>query len=297
MLVLAPALLRADTPATAPATQPAAATTAPATPDPTPDPAGNTGGATNPITQPNSYLPGWVIGSADKNLDATTGGTFKPMAGDKLTPEESVQLHSKAFYSINVMWTLVAGFLVMFMQAGFALVETGLCRAKNASHTMSMNFLIYAIGMFGFFVCGFAFMCGGANGTAIGGPGQLGGLPTLSGMVTVGSSVAGDHGWGIIGKTGFFLTGKAYDGMVVVWFLFMMVFMDTTATIVTGACAERWSMKSFFLFSIFVGAIIYPIYGCWVWGGGWLAQMGYRLGLAHGAVDYAGSGVVHQQGG
>ena len=73
--------------------------------------------------------------------------------------------------------------------------------------------------------------------------------------------------------------------------------MDTTATIVTGACAERWSFKSFFIFSIFVGGFIYPIFGCWVWGGGWLAQLGYRVGLGHGAVDYAGSGVVHLQGG
>lgn len=80
-------------------------------------------------------------------------------------------------------------------------------------------------------------------------------------------------------------------------FLFMMAFMDTTATIVTGACAERWSFKSFFIYSIFVGGLIYPIFGCWVWGGGWLAQLGYRLGLGHGAVDYAGSGVVHLQGG
>src|SRR5256886_13579732 len=77
----------------------------------------------------------------------------------------------------------------------------------------------------------------------------------------------------------------------------MMVFMDPTATIVTGACAERWSFKSFFVFSLFVGAFIYPVFGCWVWGGGWLAQMGYRWGLGHGACDYAGSGVVHLQGG
>ena len=77
----------------------------------------------------------------------------------------------------------------------------------------------------------------------------------------------------------------------------MMVFMDTTATIVTGACAERWKFSSFFIFSIFVGGFIYPIFGCWVWGGGWLAQMGYRWGLGNGACDYAGSGVVHLQGG
>jgi hypothetical protein len=77
----------------------------------------------------------------------------------------------------NFVWTLVAGFLVMFMQAGFALVETGLIRAKNAAHTMSMNFLVYGLGMFGFFVCGFAFLCGGLNGTAIGGPGHPGRRP------------------------------------------------------------------------------------------------------------------------
>ena len=89
----------------------------------------------------------------------------------------------KSLYSINFVWTLVCGYLVMFMQAGFALVETGLCRGKNAAHTMAMNFMIYAIGMFGFFVCGFAFMCGGANGIgAIGGPGQLGGIPSLDSM-------------------------------------------------------------------------------------------------------------------
>ena len=207
------------------------------------------------------------------------------------------QSASHSLFSINFVWTLVAGFLVMFMQAGFALVETGLIRAKNASHTMSMNFMVYALGMFGFFICGFAFMCGGLNGTAIGGPVTLGGTPTLHSMLTVGSAINGDHGWGLLGTTGFFLTGNGYDASVVVLFLFMMVFMDTTATIVTGACAERWSFKSFFIFSIVIGAFIYPVFGCWVWGGGWLAQLGYRLGLGHGAVDYAGSGVVHLQGG
>ncbi len=185
----------------------------------------------------------------------------------------------------------------MFMQAGFALVETGLIRAKNASHTMSMNFMVYGLGMLGFFICGFAFMCGGLNGTAIGGPVTLGGTPTLNSMFTVGSAINGDHGWGLLGTTGFFLSGSGYDAAAIVLFLFMMVFMDTTATIVTGACAERWSFKSFFIFSIIIGGFIYPVFGCWVWGGGWLAQLGYRMGLGHGAVDYAGSGVVHLQGG
>jgi Amt family ammonium transporter len=207
------------------------------------------------------------------------------------------QSASHGIFSINFVWTLIAGFLVMFMQAGFALVETGLIRAKNASHTFTMNFMVYALGMFGFFVCGFALMCGGMNGTAIGGPATLGGIPTLNHMFTIGSSINGDHGWGLFGTTGFFLSGGAYDSAAIVLFLFMMVFMDTTATIVTGACAERWSLKSFFIYSIIIGGFIYPMFGNWVWGGGWLAQLGYRLGLGHGAVDYAGSGVVHLQGG
>lgn len=204
---------------------------------------------------------------------------------------------SRSYFSINFVWVLVAGFLVIFMQAGFALVECGLVRAKNAAHTFSMNFAVYALGMFGFFATGFALMCGGYNGTAIGGPGMLGGIATLNKMFTVGAAVGGDHGWGLFGTTGFFLTGGAYDASAIVMFLFMMAFMDTTATIVTGSCAERWSYKSFFIYSIFIGAFIYPVFGCWVWGGGWLAQLGYRLGLGHGAVDYAGSGVVHLQGG
>jgi len=239
-------------------------------------------------TTPTAYsVPGYTKPDPAK-------ATIKDLA---VAVDATAQAASHALFSVNFVWTLIAGFLVMFMQAGFALVETGLIRAKNASHTFSMNFMVYALGMFGFFVCGFAFMCGGLNGTAIGGPVTLGGVPTLHSMLTVGGAVNGDHGWGLLGTTGFFLSGNGYDGAVVVLFLFMMVFMDTTATIVTGACAERWSFKSFFIFSIIVGAFIYPVFGCWVWGGGWLAQIGYRLGLGHGAVDYAGSGVVHLQGG
>src|SRR5689334_17980449 len=239
-------------------------------------------------TTPSAYsVPGYTKPDPAK-------ATTKDLA---IAVDAVAQSASHGIYSINFVWVLIAGFLVMFMQAGFALVETGLIRTKNAAHTMSMNFLVYALGMFGFFVCGFAFMCGGLNGTAIGGPASLGGVPTLNSMLTFGAAVNGDHGWGILGTKGFFLSGQAYDAGAVVLFLFMMVFMDTTATIVTGACAERWKFKSFFLFSLIVGAFIYPVFGGWVWGGGWLAQIGYRLGLGHGAVDYAGSGVVHLQGG
>jgi Amt family ammonium transporter len=107
----------------------------------------------------------------------------------------------------------------------------------------------------------------------------------------------GSFDWGLFGKTGFFLSGQSYDASAIVWFLFMMVFMDTAATIPTGTLAERWKMKSFVLFSFLIGAFIYPVFGCWVWGGGWLAQLGLGAGLGHGMVDFAGSGVVHLQGG
>src|SRR5439155_24968793 len=217
------------------------------------------------LTPNGTSVPGWVAeptkppdnapAAERKKYEEDLAAHKKAMA-DGTNLKAAASSSSRNFFSINFVWTLVAGFLVMFMQAGFALVETGLCRGKNAAHTMSMNFLVYGLGMIGFFVCGFAFMCGGANGTPISGPAQLGGVPVLDRMVTVGD------GWGIIGKTGFFLSGNAYDAATAVWFLFMMVFMDTTATIPTGALAERWSFKSFFIFSLFVGAVIYPIYGC-----------------------------------
>jgi Amt family ammonium transporter len=208
--------------------------------------------------------------------------------------------HARA---INFIWTLIAGFLVMFMQAGFALVETGMCRAKNVAHTMSMNFLVYALGMVGFFVCGFALMMGGVNGAPagsgaplIGGPSSLGlfGAPVLHNMLYL--HIAG-KAWGICGFSGFFLSGATMMPGALILFFYMMVFMDTTATIPTGALVERWSFKSFTVFSLCVGAFIYSIYGCWMWGGGWLASLGINSGLGHGAVDYAGSSVVHLQGG
>ena len=206
-----------------------------------------------------------------------------------------------ALYSINIVWVLVCGFLVMFMQTGFALLETGLCRAKNAAHTMSMNFLVYALGMISFWAVGFALMCGGANGippgaTAppIGGPAGIGGVPQLNHMVYV--HLFGKP-FGLFGAKGFFLTGTSYDAAVAVYFLFMMVFMDTAVTIPTGALAERWKFSSFFIFSLIVGSFIYPIYACWMWGGGWLSQLGLNFKLGHGAVDFAGSSVVHMQGG
>ena len=192
--------------------------------------------------------------------------------------------------AINFVWTLVAGFLVMFMQAGFALVETGLCRAKNANHTMMMNFMVYGFGLFAYWVCGFALQMGGVGATA-----NLGGTAPLSSEFTV--NLLGKT-WGLFGTHGFFLTqGGTYDVAVMVLFLFQMVFMDTAATIVTGSAAERWKFAAFAVSSVFLAAITYPLFANWAWGGGWLSQLGANFGLGHGYCDFAGSGVVHAVGG
>ncbi|MEX0679313.1 MAG: ammonium transporter [Pirellulales bacterium] len=203
-------------------------------------------------------------------------------------------------YSINMVWTLVAGFLVMFMQAGFALVETGLGRAKNASHTMAMNFMIYPLGCFAFWAYGFAFGWGNwFNGLVP--PGWYSSLGPGLAILNEGLGIGGDPSapgvftYGLLGTKGFFLGGVA-DVSVMALFFFMMVFMDTTATIPTGTMAERWSWKNFCLYGLWV-ALPYCIYANWVWGGGWLAQAGKNWGLGHGAVDFAGSGVVHGMGG
>ena len=191
--------------------------------------------------------------------------------------------------AINFVWVLVAGFLVMFMQAGFALVETGLTRSKNAAHTITMNFMVYGIAMLAYWAVGFALQAGG-----VGALGTLGGYAGLSSEFTV--SIFGKE-FGLFGTTGFFLTGVAYNASVFAYFLFQMVFMDTAATIPTGALAERWKFASFAVFSVFIGALIYPVFANWAWSGGWLSQLGKNFGLGHGYVDFAGSGVVHLTGG
>jgi Amt family ammonium transporter len=189
----------------------------------------------------------------------------------------------------NFIWTLVTGFLVMFMQAGFAMVESGLCRVKNANHTYMMNFMVYACGLFSYWIMGFAVQMGGAAGN-----GNLGGLNSLTGEHTM--SLFGKT-WGLFGAAGFFLSGHTYDVGVMVIFLFEMVFMDTALTIVTGACAERWKFLAFCVSSSIMGAITYPLYGNWAWGGGWLSQLGTNNQLGKGYCDFAGSGVVHAVGG
>jgi Amt family ammonium transporter len=191
--------------------------------------------------------------------------------------------------SINIVWTLITGFLVMFMQAGFAMVETGFTRAKNAAHTMSMNFMVYPIGMLGYWICGFAFQMGGVGSVA-----ALGGTPGLDHEFVI--NLFGKS-FGLFGMNGFFLGPSVYDVGVFTLFLFQMVFMDTTVTIPTGAMAERWKWSAFVIYGFYMAMFVYPLFGNWVWGGGWLSQLGANFGLGHGHVDFAGSSVVHMVGG
>ena len=210
-----------------------------------------------------------------------------PKAG--LTLADVVNQVGQNRIAVNFVWTLVAGFLVMFMQAGFALVETGLCRAKNANHTMMMNFMVYGFGLFAYWVMGFAIQQGGSAGIS-----NLGGMNPLNNEFKL--SLFGKD-WGLFGTKGFFLYGDSYDVGVMVLFLFQMVFMDTATTIVTGAAAERWKFAAFAISTFFLGAITYPLFGNWAWGGGWLSQLGANFKLGHGYCDFAGSGVVHSVGG
>lgn len=203
----------------------------------------------------------------------------------KPTADEVADQVGKNKVGINFVWTIVAGALVFFMQAGFALVETGFTRAKHANHTMAMNLMVFLVGLIGFFVVGFAFMFGnfGALGT-------LGGSSVLDTGLKIGD-------WNILGLKGFFLSGVTYDVAVLTLFFFQLVFMDTAVTIPTGSMAERVKFSAVIASSFFISMLLYPVFGSWVWGGGWLAQLGAKLGLGHGMVDFAGSGVVHSIGG
>ncbi len=232
--------------------------------------------------------------AADRAPDPTganTGGIGDIPAATPGNPtlDEVAAVAGHNYIATNMVWTLIAAFLVMFMQPGFAMVETGLTRAKNAAHTMGMNFMIYPLGMLGFFVMGFAIMFGGIGSIA-----TMGGYAGLNGEFAI--NLFGKS-FGLFGTKGFFLTDISYDVAVFALFLFQAVFMDTTATIPTGALAERWKFSAFFAYGLFVGTVIYPVFGNWVWGGGWLAMLGQNFGLGHGEVDFAGSSVVHLTGG
>lgn len=164
--------------------------------------------------------------------------------------------------AINTVWTLIAAFLVFFMQAGFAMVETGLTRSKNAGNIIMKNLMDFAIGSLAFFLVGFAIMFGVDK-------------------------------MGIVGTSGFFGMGSMeHLGLGIpleAFIIFQTVFAATAATIVSGAMAERTKFASYIIYSAVITLIIYPVVGHWIWGGGWLAQKGF--------IDFAGSTVVHSVGG
>ncbi len=189
----------------------------------------------------------------------------------------------------NFAWTLNTGYLVLFMQAGFALLTCGLVRKKNAAHLMMLNFAAYVFAFLAYYAVGYAFQFGAVAINAA--PTNLGGVPTLN------KFLIGHGQWGFVGGKGFFFVGPAYDAGSNCLALFEVVFMETAGYIIVGAICERISFWAFLLCELFIGAFLYPISGCWTWGGGWLSQLGSTMNLGHGYVDFAGSTVVHAVGG
>lgn len=164
------------------------------------------------------------------------------------------------FQSVDVIWTLVAAALVFFMQAGFAMVETGFTRAKNAGNIIMKNLMDFSLGSLVFWVLGFGIMFGTSQA-------------------------------GIIGLSGFFATGDGVNSALPgpVFLIFQTVFCATAATIVSGGMAERTKFISYCIYSVIISAVVYPVSGHWIWGGGWLSQLGFH--------DFAGSTAVHMVGG
>jgi ammonium transporter, Amt family len=163
--------------------------------------------------------------------------------------------------AINIIWVLVAGFLVFFMQAGFAMVEGGMCRAKNVGNLMLKNLMDFSTGSLLFFAVGYAIMFGSDR-------------------------------FGLIGSDNFLLSGFTFteeSSFDWAFFMYQLMFAATAATIVSGAVAERLKVSSYLIYTVIISAFIYPIVGHWIWGGGWLAQLGL--------IDFAGSTVVHSVGG
>ncbi len=234
-----------------------------------------------------SAAPAQSAPAMDRNGSATgSASDLSPSAqGSKLTLQSLADEVGHNKVATAFIWLMVGFALVFFMQAGFALLETGFVRAKNAVHTMGMNMVIFFIGVIGWFLVGFPIMFGG-----------MGHLTTLGSIVNLNGMLEVAKGWGILGTKGFAGAG-IYDVGVLAFFLFQLVFMDTAATIPTGAMAERFKWSAFVVYGFFISMILYPLFGNWVWGGGWLSQLGANLGLGNGYLDFAGSTVVHAMGG
>ncbi|MBI5575991.1 MAG: ammonium transporter [Deltaproteobacteria bacterium] len=178
--------------------------------------------------------------------------------------------------AMDTIWTMIAAFLVFFMNLGFALVESGFCRAKNTVNILFKNFVVFAVSSLAFIILGFGLMFGDGNWLV-----GLKGLFFASGADN--SPAMGDAYKGVyhaLNWTGVPLWAK---------FFFQLVFAGTAATIVSGAVAERIKFKAFLIFTFFMVGVIYPVGGHLIWGGGWLASKGF--------LDFAGSTVVHSIGG
>jgi Amt family ammonium transporter len=203
----------------------------------------------------------------------TVGALFLLALATPRTTQAAIDPETKV--ALDTLWVLVTAFLVFWMNAGFALVESGLCQAKNAVNILAKNFIVFAASSLAYWAVGFALMFGDGN------------------------DVIGLAGWGVAGADNSPATGDAYQGVygALNWtgvplyakFFFQLVFAGTAATIVSGAVAERIKFGSFVLFSAILVAFIYSVGGHWAWGGGWLADMGF--------LDFAGSTVVHSIGG
>ena len=224
-------------------------------------------------------LAGYTIAFADEPDPKGSFLTESEVAGQdgNFTAEDVLEQNFKGTVkAINFTWTLMAAFLVFLMQAGFAYLGAGLIRAKNTTNYMTKSFMDFAIASLSFWAFGFALMFGGS--------------------ALMGKGLGLDDGNTVIGFSGFFLSGDAYDVNTITLWIFQMVFAATAATIVAGAMAERTKIQTYLAYSFILGALIYPIYGHWMWGGGWLATLGLGANDV-GAVDFAGSGVVHTVGG
>ena len=186
---------------------------------------------------------------------------------------------------INLLWVVIGAMLVIFMQAGFALVETGFTRAKHAAHVVSTNFAIFALGFVAFFLVGFPLAFGGFS------------FPAIGLTESVGEPLLGSGNWVFLYKGGWALSTGTITPALLGLFLYMVAFMDTVATIPTGSMAERWKWSSFTIWGLFCGAFYYPLFAAWTWGGGWLSKTWDTMSLGAGYVDFAGSGVVHAVGG
>jgi Amt family ammonium transporter len=193
------------------------------------------------------------------------------LVGSRFAFAQEADPAADAVRGIDTAWVLVAAFLVFFMQAGFALVEAGLTRAKNASNIMMKNVMDFVMGSLGYWAIGYGLMFGNLTN-------------------------------GFFGTSNFFL-GVTSDSVgnvpLLAFWLFQLVFAGTAATIVSGAMAERTKFSGYLIYSIVISALIYPIFGHWVWGTGWLWTLGDTTGLVPegGFRDFAGSTVVHSVGG